>query len=334
MPPHDLTPSEIAKLMGPSNHPSPVSLTELDNLLGPLTNDQLEEVVNEMGLGDLARQLPPVLLKVFDIAKRKLAARPVEEDDAVDSLIRHLDAVQLFRPRTPPSPGERSTTTPPSVTPTTPSSTAAGPTPSTAPAPTPAAAPSTPQQSASRVGYIVDSPTKVGKTVCWLEAGSLTQGIRGASRGPPAAAYAVFYGAEVGTFTEWARVQRAITGGGVAIHCGFDSIESATAALDYARLQGWTADSNPPPGHSALPLSAQYEDNPLTSGRANDLWYAVCRGVRPGVYRSYLECALNTVGVKGNLCASFATRQEAETAFTNVTVAGYVRTIPRAAPIV
>jgi hypothetical protein len=38
---------------------------------------------------------------------------------------------------------------------------------------------------------------------------------------------------------------------------------------------------------------------------------------------------LNTVGVRGNLCASFATRAEAESAFAQAQKANFVRTLSR-----
>lgn len=206
--------------------------------------------------------------------------------------------------------------------------------------------PTTPQRTAANGGYDVESPTKVGCVVTWFEAGSLTQGVPRASvrassggcrRSRKAAAnvYAVFYGGEVGSFEEWTDVQRSINGHGVAIHAGFPTLQAAEAALADARTKGWTADSSPPASSSDSPLAppGRYEDNPLSHGSTGS-WYAVCRGVVPGVYRSYLECTLNTVGVRGNLCASFATRAEAESAFAQAQKANFVRTLSRRDAIV
>ncbi|KAJ6624294.1 hypothetical protein B0H10DRAFT_1943206 [Mycena sp. CBHHK59/15] len=187
--------------------------------------------------------------------------------------------------------------------------------------------PTTPQTS----GYIVSSPSKVGVTATWFEAGALTQGVPGSSvRGqgktrlranPPL----------VGVFEKWDDVQRSISGHGVAIHASFPSIATADAALEFARSKGWTADSTPPSTAtvSPLPLPSSYDDNPLNLMSTASLWYAVCRGVVPGVYRSWLECGLNTIGVKGNLCSSFASREAAETAFTQASKNGWVSALSR-----
>ncbi|KAJ7709327.1 hypothetical protein B0H16DRAFT_1745867 [Mycena metata] len=186
--------------------------------------------------------------------------------------------------------------------------------------------------------YIVESPTKSGRVVGWFEAGSLTQGVPGKTsvrsvgsrhknRKPRSAAWAVFYGGEVGVFTVWDATQRSITGHGLTIYAGYPSEEAARAAFQYARDRGWTADSEPTVATS-LPPSA-HEDNPLNSGSPSDVWYGVCRGLAPGVYRSWLECSLNTSGVKGNLCASFPTRADAEAVFVQAQAPGHVKYLSR-----
>ncbi|KAJ6447461.1 hypothetical protein C8R47DRAFT_1231422 [Mycena vitilis] len=277
---HDLTPAEIAALIGPDNHPHPLSAAELESLMAPLTDEQLEEVLNLLGLDSLARQFPPALLKLMRVAKHVASARPPEYDDEIDTITRNFDLVGFA-----------------SVGPIYANTAAAG------------------------RSYIVNSPAKAGRTISWLEAGALTQGIRGASvhgtgsrrRGrKKSGAYVVFYGGTIAVFDSWDQVQPAITGHGVAIHSGFPSIPAAHAALEYARSKGWTGDSTPPPA-SPSP-STTYAENPLNAG-SEGLWYVVCRGVQPGVYRSHLECSLNITGVKGNLFASFETLEEAETAF-------------------
>ncbi|KAJ7829915.1 hypothetical protein B0H13DRAFT_1655410, partial [Mycena leptocephala] len=147
---------------------------------------------------------------------------------------------------------------------------------------------------------------------------------------PKAVAYAVFYGGEVGVFELWADVQHSITGHGLAIHAGYISLDAATAALEYARSKGWTADSVPPtPNNAPLPLPFSYEDNPLNSSSSRDVWYVVCRGIAPGVYRSTLECSLNISGVKGNLFSSFTNQEEAESAYRQALAQGWVRTLRR-----
>ncbi|KAJ6487267.1 hypothetical protein C8R47DRAFT_1216457 [Mycena vitilis] len=342
MPSDTLTPAEIAQIMG--NTSTRLSAAEMDGLLGSLSDGQLDEVVDIMGLGELARQLPPVLLKVLLVYQRKLADKPPEYDDEIDSLIRAMDAAEFLRnppstlpPRATPSASAPRSTAMPRGTPSTPS------TPAT-PRGTPSApsTPTTPRRPANtpRSGYDVVSPAKTGHVVSWLEAGALTQGVRAAAAKkiggrshaarPRPGAYAVFYGGQIGPFLNWADVQRSITGHGPAIHCGFPNLEAATVAIDYARAHGWTGDSTVTAPSTPLPLPSSHEENPLNCG-PQDLWYAVCRGVAPGVYRSYLECALNTVGVPGNLCCSFETKEEAETAYTSAFTAGFTRKVSRRA---
>ncbi|KAJ6450443.1 hypothetical protein C8R47DRAFT_1230258 [Mycena vitilis] len=330
---NDLTPAELAQRLASTERIPP---RELEKLLGHLSTAQLEAVVDVMGLGELARELPPVLLKVLLIYQRRLATKPAEDDDDIDALIRKMDAAEFLRnaPKTPPA---ASPELPPSSPELPPSSPELPPSP-----PAPRASRSTPSTPARRkAGYDVVSPTKTGRVVSWLEAGSLTQGVRGASvkssgsrarRRSPCEAYVVFYGGEIGAFKDWADVQRSITGNGIAIHAGFPSMDTANAAIDYARARGWTGDSTTPPDSSStpLPLPSSYADNPLTCG-ATDLWYAVCRDVVPGVYRTYLECALNTVGIKGNLCASFPSMQDAEAAFASAHKGGILRMLTRPA---
>ncbi|KAJ7741968.1 hypothetical protein DFH07DRAFT_705032, partial [Mycena maculata] len=137
--------------------------------------------------------------------------------------------------------------------------------------------------------------------------------------------YTVFYGGEVGVFEEWADVHASVTGHGLAIFSGFSSVQAATAALQYARQRGWTADSQPPfTSPSSIPPDFD-NDNPLNVGAAGSgIWYTVARGVTPGVYRSYLECGLNISGIKGALFSSFDTREEALAAFAQACESGYV----------
>ncbi|KAJ7065912.1 hypothetical protein B0H15DRAFT_807673 [Mycena belliarum] len=316
----DLTPAEIAELIRPSNHPARLTADELDHLTAHLTDAQLEEVVSRLGHADLARQLPPLLSKILRVAQQLTRDTPPEYDDEIHRVLRNMEIIDLSDPPTPPSSPEPPHT-PANLT--------------TAPSP------SQTQRAGRFPKYTVTSPSKLGDTVSWFEAGALAHGVPGTTvrgggsarraRKPPSAAYAVFYGGVVGTFTNWNDARASITGHGLAIHCGFPSITAADAALAYARARGWTGDSTPPqpPTSSPLPLPSSYDDNPLNAG-GNNLWYAVCCGVAPGVYRSYLECALNTCGVKGNRCSSFATREAAESAYTEALSNGWVRIIPRA----
>ncbi|KAJ7226777.1 hypothetical protein GGX14DRAFT_555364 [Mycena pura] len=328
MAPHDLTPTEIAQLIDPRNHPARLSATELDLLTAHLSDTQLEQVVDQLGLDELARQLPPIFERVMLAAQRVVRRSAPESDDEVDSLIRHFDEASLVD----------------SPVPTLSPSSAARPgTPlglhGVSPIPT---SPRTPQRATAPREYKIKSPQKVGTTTEWFEAGALTLGIKGASavatgsrsrtRKPRSAAYVVFYGGEVGVFEDWSDVVKSITGHSGAIYSGFPSIAAATAALAYARSKGWTGDSTAPPAYiSPLPVPSSYEDNPLHSTATTNRWYVVCRGVVPGVYRSYLECSLHTSGVKGNLYKAFDTREEAEAAYSQALQEEFVMCIPRRA---
>ncbi|KAJ7766822.1 hypothetical protein B0H16DRAFT_1453836 [Mycena metata] len=342
MPSNGLTPAEIAALIKPENHPSRLSLDELDNLTADLSTSDLEEVVATLGLEHVARQLPPVIERLF-LAARMIAARPpgYEGDPEVDALVRNFNfalyerAAQPRRVPTAPSSPEVTHQAGQTRVPTAPSS------PEVSPVTTSARSLNTPQRaSANGSNYAVHTPTGTVQTISWFEAGSLSQSRPGSTahrldspsrvRKPRAAAYAVFYRGQVGAFTDWTRVSVSITGHGLAIYSGFSSLCAAQAALEYARGKGWTADA-PQTVHdpTPLPIPSAYDDNPLNSGGNHDLWYVVCRGVVPGVYRSWLECSLNAMGVKGNLCNKFPSREAAERAYTSAFRSGLTRSIPR-----
>ncbi|KAJ7689747.1 hypothetical protein B0H16DRAFT_1273676, partial [Mycena metata] len=139
--------------------------------------------------------------------------------------------------------------------------------------------------------------------------------------------YVIYFGREVGVFESWNDVVPRTSGHGLTIYAGYNSLRAATAALQYARAKGWTGDTSPPPYDAAPPRPSDFADNPLNQGAINNRWYAVCRGIRPGVYRSYLECSLNVSGVKRSLHNSFNTRAEAEEAFSSALRTGLVQTL-------
>ncbi|KAJ7901030.1 hypothetical protein B0H14DRAFT_3422939 [Mycena olivaceomarginata] len=88
---------------------------------------------------------------------------------------------------------------------------------------------------------------------------------------------------------------------------GYSSLSAAHAAFDYAHRRLWTRSLNDasrqPIAATALPLPITDTDtvNSLNSSEADDdTWYVVYRGIAPGVYRSHLECQLNTLGVSNS----------------------------------
>jgi hypothetical protein len=91
----NLTPAEVASLVASHNHPGPLSADELERLVSHLTDAQMDEFVELLGLGELARQLPPVLLKVMKAVQRLVRENPPEYDDEINAIIRDLDLTTL-----------------------------------------------------------------------------------------------------------------------------------------------------------------------------------------------------------------------------------------------
>ncbi|KAJ7907847.1 hypothetical protein B0H13DRAFT_2331944 [Mycena leptocephala] len=73
------------------------------------------------------------------------------------------------------------------------------------------------------------------------------------------------------------------------------------------------------------PLPEDLGANPLHETEAlDDRWYMVYCGIRPGVYRSHLECQLNTLGVRGALHESVIGRACAFSKYAKAESAGAV----------
>ncbi|KAJ6487670.1 hypothetical protein C8R45DRAFT_1097566 [Mycena sanguinolenta] len=334
-------PATIAHLLQGSS----LTLAQIDQWFSSITDEELGEILEVMGLEELARRMPPVLSKLMLAAECNIncgSASPIpsqtshvstastisETDsdrtfhrvfDAIEDVLAQLDVIDLDDTPTLPSSSPEPPHTPskPQVAKSTPLK----------PTPTPAR-------------YAMNSPAKSGYVATWFEVRTLTQGVPGVSvrsvvctrrtREGGARAYAVFYGKEVGVFEDWNNAAKSTTGH-LAIHAGFPSLSSATAALEYAREKGWTGDSAPPANcpQTPLPIPSSYEDNPLNSRSTTNGWYVVCRGIAPGVYRSWLEYSLNTTGLKGNLYNMFQTRAEAEDTFLEAWNTKYVRFLSR-----
>ncbi|KAJ7106123.1 hypothetical protein C8R43DRAFT_963451 [Mycena crocata] len=316
MPPRKLTATEVAQRLAPHNNPQRLNADELEALTAHLSVNELQVVLDRIGLGKFSRQVTPALGHLLVAAQRLQREQPEEDDDEVGGMLRRLQLVEISDspPSTPPS-------SPPPSSPLTSSSRSR----SARPPPpardrTPAAVrPSTPPHGKVDPPAIPRSPrekysvkTQKGTTTLittsWFEAGSHTIGIPGASahgegasnrqHKPPAAAHVV------------------ITGHGLAIHCGYPNVAAATAAFEYARQQGWTADSSPPApittdGTLAPP---SLDDNPLNAGSATT------------------RC-LNVSGVPGNLYASFTTLPEAQSVFAHACGEKWVRVVHRRAPL-
>ncbi|KAJ7440410.1 hypothetical protein B0H11DRAFT_2253030 [Mycena galericulata] len=192
--------------------------------------------------------------------------------------------------------------------------------------------------------YEYHSPTKSGRTSKWSEAAHHSQGVAGGSvqrvdksgkaPRPKPGGYAVFYGRDPGTYSRWSGPHGAgaqVTGVSGALHQGYPTVEAAKAAFEYALTRGWTGRRPSPTGFVTAPVPSLpipvsppvSTSNPLHT--EDTQWYVVYAGITPGVYCSYLECALNTVCVSGATYESAGSRAEAERYWATALAAGLVR---------
>ncbi|KAJ7496071.1 hypothetical protein B0H11DRAFT_2227076 [Mycena galericulata] len=198
--------------------------------------------------------------------------------------------------------------------------------------------------------YQFHSPTKSGRTADWSEAAHHTQGVSGASvqrivkptkpSRPKSGGYAVFYGRQPGTYSQWSGPDGAgvqVMGVSGNLHQGYPTAQEAHAAFEYARTRGWTGRRPSPNGLVTIPISSLpvpvspsppvSSHNPLhgEAGCTDHQWYIVYAGITPGIYRSYLECALNTLSLPGAVHDSAPSRADAERRWVTAVDAGRVR---------
>ncbi|KAJ7080882.1 hypothetical protein C8R43DRAFT_1143053 [Mycena crocata] len=168
--------------------------------------------------------------------------------------------------------------------------------------------------------YGVSSPTMEGYTDQWSSAGFATQGVAGShvqiiqggrsGNSGRKAAYVIFCGYQYGVFLTWAETKPLVSGVSNCIFRGYATVAEAQAAFDYAVERSWVrkCDSHVTAAIATLPRPTTFataEHNPLNGATmTNNQWYIVYRGITPGVYRSHLECQLNTLGVSGALYES------------------------------
>ncbi|KAJ6474622.1 hypothetical protein C8R47DRAFT_1221023 [Mycena vitilis] len=114
--------------------------------------------------------------------------------------------------------------------------------------------------------------------------------------------YAVFFGITPGWYPGWDVAQPLVSGVHGSVFLSYPSELTARAAFEYAQSKSWTgvcSDRSVPyeaVPHHELPTPATEPLTPLHCGT----WYIVYKGIAPGVYQSFLECALNTVGICGS----------------------------------
>ncbi|KAJ7175548.1 hypothetical protein C8R46DRAFT_1030589 [Mycena filopes] len=245
-----------------------------------------------------------------------------------------LDEIPLCTRRTKPPPP------PYSILPRTPSPAISCPAPAVpVPAvPVPAVPAPHPQVPASRVSpaphYVYRSPVQAGSSQDWSEAGHATQGtphahvrrlglrLKSRSRTGKFKVYVVFRGRFIGVFDLWDDVVAATSGFRFALQQGYSSRQDAELAYQFAETHGWTSNSqtwtptpllskdaplpHPVPGKTASsPSTLSYRETGAP-------WYIAYRGINPGVFGTFVECALNTLGVDKHEVGGWTTRSTVE----------------------
>ncbi|KAJ6494918.1 hypothetical protein DFH09DRAFT_1337560 [Mycena vulgaris] len=147
--------------------------------------------------------------------------------------------------------------------------------------------------------------------------------------------YVVFYGRIPGVYAHWNGPHGAeaqVKGIKGSLYQGYTLLDNATEAFNYARARGWTAPSNfaaAQPiiniGHCNTPHAQRFAPRPGSS--ADSKWHIVYAGITPGIYRSFLECALNTIGLSCAVYDSTPSRTEAIARWQEAVDAGRVRTL-------
>ncbi|KAF9020731.1 hypothetical protein BDZ89DRAFT_1043217 [Hymenopellis radicata] len=130
----------------------------------------------------------------------------------------------------------------------------------------------------------------------------------------------VFIGLQPGVYSHWTLAAPQVLGVSGSVYFGYKTWPIAEKAFDYAVQRGWAfhirggrrlpytlIKPSPAPGHPF--------QTPLTHGITRKNWYCVYRGLSPGIYRSYLECALNTLGVPHGSFEAFRSRTVAHEKF-------------------
>ncbi|KAJ7506695.1 hypothetical protein B0H11DRAFT_1903480 [Mycena galericulata] len=209
------------------------------------------------------------------------------------------------------------------------------PPPALAPPRTPSPRPNNHVSTSPLARYAYHSPTKSGRTTDWSEAAHYSQGVAGGSvqrvvKGseaphPKPTAYAVFYGRTPGTYNRWSGPGGAgaqVAGVSGALYQGYPTAQEAAAAFRYALTRGWTGERPVPTGTVTRPIPSLPVPvlppvslhNPLhgDAGCVDGRWYIVYAGIMPGIYRSYLECALNTLSIRGAVHDSADSESEAQ----------------------
>ncbi|KAJ7137328.1 hypothetical protein C8R43DRAFT_955536 [Mycena crocata] len=143
------------------------------------------------------------------------------------------------------------------------------------------------------------------------------------------AAYVIYRGINIGVRLTWSETKPLVSGVSNCIFHGYASVAEAQAAFSYAQVRSWMRVIGSARA-AAIPIADLPQpllENPLTwSETLDDTWYIVYAGILPGVYRSHLECQLNTLGISGALHESIIDQAAAFAKFA--AAAGTVRYLP------
>ncbi|KAF8997035.1 hypothetical protein BDZ89DRAFT_1052182 [Hymenopellis radicata] len=130
----------------------------------------------------------------------------------------------------------------------------------------------------------------------------------------------VFIGLKPGVYSHWTLAAPQVLGVSGSVYFGYKTWPVAEKAFEYAVQRGWAfhirggrrvpytlIKPSTAPGHPF--------QTPLTHGITRTNWYCVYRGLSPGIYRSYLKCALNTLGIPHGSFEAFRSRDVAQNKF-------------------
>ncbi|KAJ7641677.1 hypothetical protein FB45DRAFT_1022414 [Roridomyces roridus] len=144
--------------------------------------------------------------------------------------------------------------------------------------------------------------------------------------------YVVFRGRTTGVMNTWSEVRQATDGFRFALHQGYCSRPAAVAAFQYAQNRGWTSTTTTwtaiPIARAAVPHPIADATSPLPAALpprdTGESWYVVHAGIHPGIFPTYLESALNTLGIDGALHEKYETFPEAQARFAGAQLRGEV----------
>ncbi|KAF9002592.1 hypothetical protein BDZ89DRAFT_1146422 [Hymenopellis radicata] len=134
--------------------------------------------------------------------------------------------------------------------------------------------------------------------------------------------WVVFIGRTPGVYRTWPEAEDQVSGETCSLHLSYLTLEAATAAYAYAQARHWVHASAAmaPRNFQRVPLLhppvvEHLESNPTAAGVAALRWYVVYAGIQPGIYGTFIESAINWIGVPEAAQESFVSLTYARAAF-------------------